>query len=883
LEKNYCLDEWFGHMVIDRAHLEAIIFAEYPKYTFENFKKQYTFSDIIFKLCKKIDSSPGKYINAHQQLRCRFYLVKKHILSLKEDDKRKRNKLYKADKKFENYSTDINLEEGPLNKNNATKLFEYLVKIILLEPKNAEIIFKDFKKNGNISLFGLTFNFDKLIKHLDLSTINMSALDVKRFKKFALKHSAIFPKTNTIFNSSAEIAMCYWTSNDSYQDPQNILRGIYQSKEIEINYIAAMVVFIGISNHVINKMDSENIILTRKEIPYHGNKIEKIEGLSVQRNFGLKSYTSRKNIPAFNKAKYKIIKYTKNHHAKSIAKYSSKFSEQEYIDNSSYEMIYLESKSEDKTTLVTRTVNGPTVEQMFIEDRADCFYEDDTLNKNNHHVIMLNSFKQPLPAQYAHLIDENKSYNFIFDLKSRRVFCTKNGRNYVEIVEKIDTSELYSNPIKLKDCLEEETGNCTTKIFFAPNLKNYILGMETYHNKRTSLNVEKFYKESKFANSRKKLSEIMKMDVNIDKLASAKDFIELINQEKDENFAILLFDKFLENNFPLLEENERISILHYSINKFFDLIAKDDYFSIKITQNILKAIIPTDKTSPITYKNGSLRFKKMFLKKLYFLTSVTPSALKFETIIYLVKNKNFTSACEYLFDSNNIEFINIFKKINQENLEEEVGAFIKLVMMYKKLDQSQKHIEKILPIIKFKKAFVERKLLNTLKIKQFIAEDNDVSFTTKMNHISKYFSLNKTYRYMMSGFLTISISIIIINCKQIPASQDISLGFLSLAVLIFFAAFVQSIEISRRAALSNQNKQSKISLVSLTLSLYTIIFGLVLSGIKIACSPHGLSTSIIMPLFISAFLTIFAHFVYYHDTPFKNLAQEKSVNLGISA
>ncbi|MDR3503224.1 MAG: hypothetical protein P4L79_11660 [Legionella sp.] len=78
LNSHLLLDEWFGHMVTDRAHLEALVFAEYPEYAFSDGSK-YKMRDIIGALCIKAQENPEQYKQAIDQLNLRLGRVEDHL------------------------------------------------------------------------------------------------------------------------------------------------------------------------------------------------------------------------------------------------------------------------------------------------------------------------------------------------------------------------------------------------------------------------------------------------------------------------------------------------------------------------------------------------------------------------------------------------------------------------------------------------------------------------------------------------------------------------------------------------------------------------------------------------------------------------------------
>ncbi|WP_058534520.1 hypothetical protein [Legionella saoudiensis] len=78
LDNHFLLDEWFGHMVTDRAHLEALIFAEYPEYAFPDGSK-HKMRDIIGALCTKVQENPTQYKQAFDQLNLRLGRVEDHL------------------------------------------------------------------------------------------------------------------------------------------------------------------------------------------------------------------------------------------------------------------------------------------------------------------------------------------------------------------------------------------------------------------------------------------------------------------------------------------------------------------------------------------------------------------------------------------------------------------------------------------------------------------------------------------------------------------------------------------------------------------------------------------------------------------------------------
>lgn len=81
LNDHLLLDEWFGHMVTDRAHLESLIFAEYPEYVFSDGSK-YKMRDIIGALCEKAQANPEQYKDAIDQLNLRLGRVEDHLATL---------------------------------------------------------------------------------------------------------------------------------------------------------------------------------------------------------------------------------------------------------------------------------------------------------------------------------------------------------------------------------------------------------------------------------------------------------------------------------------------------------------------------------------------------------------------------------------------------------------------------------------------------------------------------------------------------------------------------------------------------------------------------------------------------------------------------------
>ncbi|KTD47865.1 hypothetical protein [Legionella quateirensis] len=81
LNNHLLLDEWFGHMMTDRAHLESLVFAEYPEYLFGD-GSHYKMRDIIEAMCIKVQSAPETYPAAAQQLNLRLGRVEDHLAKL---------------------------------------------------------------------------------------------------------------------------------------------------------------------------------------------------------------------------------------------------------------------------------------------------------------------------------------------------------------------------------------------------------------------------------------------------------------------------------------------------------------------------------------------------------------------------------------------------------------------------------------------------------------------------------------------------------------------------------------------------------------------------------------------------------------------------------
>lgn len=102
LNEHLLLDEWFGHMVTDRAHLIALMYADYPEYIGVDGSK-FKMRDAISKLCKEVQDNKGKYPLEYEQLMVR--------LSKVEGDLERKTKDYvkKFDRSF--LSKDRHLEQ----------------------------------------------------------------------------------------------------------------------------------------------------------------------------------------------------------------------------------------------------------------------------------------------------------------------------------------------------------------------------------------------------------------------------------------------------------------------------------------------------------------------------------------------------------------------------------------------------------------------------------------------------------------------------------------------------------------------------------------------------------------------------------------------------
>ncbi len=76
LTANILDDEWFGHVVFDRAHCKALMAANDHGIRFGgDHKREYLMKDIIRAMCKRVDQQPGRYPNAEAQLRLRLHDV----------------------------------------------------------------------------------------------------------------------------------------------------------------------------------------------------------------------------------------------------------------------------------------------------------------------------------------------------------------------------------------------------------------------------------------------------------------------------------------------------------------------------------------------------------------------------------------------------------------------------------------------------------------------------------------------------------------------------------------------------------------------------------------------------------------------------------------
>ena len=100
LNEHLLLDEWFGHMVTDRAHLIALMYADYPEYVGTDGSK-FKMRDAISKLCKEVQDNKEKYPLEYEQLMVR--------LSKVEGDLERKTKDYT--KKFDRSSLSKDLHE----------------------------------------------------------------------------------------------------------------------------------------------------------------------------------------------------------------------------------------------------------------------------------------------------------------------------------------------------------------------------------------------------------------------------------------------------------------------------------------------------------------------------------------------------------------------------------------------------------------------------------------------------------------------------------------------------------------------------------------------------------------------------------------------------
>jgi hypothetical protein len=192
LNEHLLLDEWFGHMVTDRAHLIALMYADYPEYVGTD-GSRFKMRDAISKLCKEVQDNKDKYPLEYEQLMVR--------LSKVEGDLERKTNDY--EKKFDKSSLSPEPEPVPEEEDEEEeepKTIDESLDALLAQIKSdidqnahstvlaklSEIVNalqeKDIDKPTVQKILDLN---DKLNQFATLNSITPSGLDKQQLKKLA--------------------------------------------------------------------------------------------------------------------------------------------------------------------------------------------------------------------------------------------------------------------------------------------------------------------------------------------------------------------------------------------------------------------------------------------------------------------------------------------------------------------------------------------------------------------------------------------------------------------------------------------------------------------------------------------------------------------------